>query len=186
MAQKRSRSEFESDLSTNTSDAGLGNGQERPADQPASHADPRTQVAEQIQNGDQQRQDESGEWHVVGTSKKKQRRERRKAQEANGKVHDKTPGLRFDPVRIGNALRIRDLQGLVLYALADGVAPQWVAVRNARELKKVVVLMVPGMDKTMLEDTVALLSAQEESMASEDGRDAESGTTKPAKVSKPI
>ena len=40
----------------------------------------------------------------------------------------------------------------MLYALADGVAPTWLAVNNAKQIKKVVVLMVPGLDRQTLED----------------------------------
>lgn len=51
--------------------------------------------------------------------------------------------------RIQSHLKISDLQSLVLYILADAAAPQWVAVRHRQSIKKVVVLMVPGLEKDM-------------------------------------
>ena len=48
-------------------------------------------------------------------------------------------------------LGIKDLQNLVLYTLADGTAPTWLAFKNVRRCKKVVVVMVAALDVEMLE-----------------------------------
>jgi len=60
------------------------------------------------------------------------------------------PQLSFDS-EIVSPLRVKDLQDLVLYVLSDGIAPTWLAVRNVRQIRKVVVLMIPGLDREMLE-----------------------------------
>lgn len=49
--------------------------------------------------------------------------------------------------RLQSQIKISDLQGLVLYIMADGTSPQWVSVRHRPEIRKVVVLMVPGLEK---------------------------------------
>ncbi|KPI45381.1 putative exonuclease [Cyphellophora attinorum] len=96
------------------------------------------------------------EWQEV-RSKKKRRKEHR-SNEVKVRQHTpespepeaSTPSLRFGP-SVG-ALHVDDLQSLILYILTkDAVAPKWVAVRNARAIKQVVTLMVPGIDRTMLE-----------------------------------
>lgn len=51
--------------------------------------------------------------------------------------------------RLQSQIKISDLQNLVLYILADGTGPQWVSVRHRPEIRKVVVLMVPGLEKDM-------------------------------------
>jgi RNA exonuclease 1 len=50
-------------------------------------------------------------------------------------------------------IRIADLQALVLYTLADGVAPNWVAFKHAHHTRKVVILMAPGLEKDMFNGT---------------------------------
>ena len=78
------------------------------------------------------------------------RRERRKKKE-------KTPSITHSPnVRLKSDVRISDLQGLVLYLLADGPAPQWVAIRNKARLERVVVLMVPGLEVGMFNGDLVL------------------------------
>ena len=49
--------------------------------------------------------------------------------------------------RLAAQIKISDLQSLVLYVLTDGPAPQFVSIRHRPEIRKVVVLMVPGLEK---------------------------------------
>ncbi|RDW74567.1 RNA exonuclease [Aspergillus mulundensis] len=53
-------------------------------------------------------------------------------------------------------IRIADLQNLLLFCFADGVAPQWIAVKNTTRIRKAVFLMVPGLELGMLDGTVPL------------------------------
>jgi RNA exonuclease 1 len=46
-------------------------------------------------------------------------------------------------------IRIADLQALALYTLSDGVAPNWIAFKHAHHTRKVLVLMVPGLEQDM-------------------------------------
>lgn len=57
------------------------------------------------------------------------------------------PAISFAPdARLQASVKIGDLQGLVLYLLADGPSPQWVSVRHRPEIRKVVVIMIPGLE----------------------------------------
>lgn len=61
--------------------------------------------------------------------------------------------------RLNNSTKIADLQALALYVLADGTAPQWVAVENRGSIRKVVVLMVPGLELDMFNGRIPLESS---------------------------
>lgn len=81
-------------------------------------------------------ENESAEWEVASRKKKKRG--------PNGEK-TKYPEL----VCIGKVqapIKLDELQRLALYVLADGVAPSWIAYRHALHTKKVVMLMVPGLD----------------------------------------
>ena len=57
--------------------------------------------------------------------------------------------------RLQSHVKIADLQSLVLYLLADGTAPQWVAVRSRTSIQQVVMLMVPGLELGMFNGDIA-------------------------------
>lgn len=61
------------------------------------------------------------------------------------------PSIKFSHTdsRLQSQVKISDIQNLVLYILADGPSPQFVSVRHRPEIRKVVVLMVPGLEKSM-------------------------------------
>lgn len=91
------------------------------------------------------RQEELAEWEVVGRKKKKKRG-------ANGEK-TKYPEL----VCIGKAqapIKLEDLQRLILYVLADGVAPLWIAYKHALHTRKVVMLMVPGLSMDLFDGSL--------------------------------
>lgn len=62
--------------------------------------------------------------------------------------------------RLNGITRVSDLQALVLYILADGTAPQWVAVENRNSIRRVVVLMVPGLEMAMFNGKLPLESTR--------------------------
>ncbi len=90
---------------------------------------------------------DNNQWQV-SLSKKARKKQRRRQKVAEEEPTE--PSLYFHN-KILNPLRIKDLQGLVLYVLSDGVAPTWVALKNGKKIDQVVVVMVPGMDKDMLQ-----------------------------------
>jgi RNA exonuclease 1 len=88
----------------------------------------------------------SQEWQTVGHRAKKKAKKIPKAHSKN------YPSIQFSKeCRLNSQIKISDLQGLVLYILADGSAPQFVSVRHRPEIRKVVVLMVPGLEMSMFD-----------------------------------
>lgn len=84
---------------------------------------------------------DSGEWEVAGRKKKKRGLDGEKT---------KYPEL----VCLGTVqapIKLHELQRLVLYVMADGVAPSWIAYKHALHTRKVVMLMVPGLDKGLFD-----------------------------------
>ncbi|KIX98772.1 uncharacterized protein Z520_05233 [Fonsecaea multimorphosa CBS 102226] len=121
-----------------------------------SHADSETpkasntphaySAASDNMNGEGSKPLVSQNWNVAES--KSSRKKRRKIE----RDPDGDPSISFYKSR-PERVELTALQGLVLYILADGVAPTWLAVKNVKQIKKVVVLMVPALDQTMLEDS---------------------------------
>ncbi len=83
--------------------------------------------------------------------------QRKKAKKIPKPHSSNYPTIAFssESTRLQSQIKISDLQGLVLYILADGTSPQWISVRHRNEIRKVVVLMVPGLERTMFEESEA-------------------------------
>jgi RNA exonuclease 1 len=102
-------------------------------------------------------QNQSGEegWTTVGP--KGAKRQKVKAHENKAGPSSNKPGLKIaDSHRLTHMLKIQELQGLLLYCLADGPAPQWVSVRQAGQVQKAIVLMVPGLERAMFTGEIPL------------------------------
>ena len=108
-------------------------------------------------------------WETVERRSKmrKKRHPRRKTEKENeeepsenGKPKSKgnRPALTYAELhQLQSCIRISDLQGLVLYCLADGTSPQWISVSHHGHVKKAVVLMVPGLEKDLFNGEIRLL-----------------------------
>lgn len=90
-----------------------------------------------------------GPWSVAESKSSKKKR---KIANKIAKGYDDPPGISLMPSRPAQ-IQLKALQELVLYILGDGVGPTWLAVNNARQIVKVVVLMVPGLDQKSLENS---------------------------------
>lgn len=63
---------------------------------------------------------------------------------------DNYPSITFSKdCRLQSQIKISDLQSLILYILADGSSPKFVSIRNRPQIRKVVVLMIPGLELSM-------------------------------------
>ena len=71
----------------------------------------------------------------------------------------KYPVLTYVEGRLQSSIRIADLQALMLYCFADGIAPQWISVKHSGHVRKVVTLMVPGLELGMFDGTIPLTGA---------------------------
>lgn len=74
-----------------------------------------------------------------------------KAKKLPKKDTDNYPSIKFSSkdARLNAQVKLSELQNLVLYILADGNSTQFVSVRHRNEIRKVVVLMVPGLERDM-------------------------------------
>lgn len=68
----------------------------------------------------------------------------------------KYPDLTYAEGKLQSSIRIADLQGLLLYCFADGIAPQWISMKHSGHVRKVVVLMAPGLEMGMFDGTIAI------------------------------
>ncbi|KAI9731983.1 MAG: hypothetical protein M1834_004434 [Cirrosporium novae-zelandiae] len=96
------------------------------------------------QEDKQQKEDDSDAWQTV----------KRRRTEKKEKSH--YPALTYVGGKQQSSIKISDLQSLVLYLLADGVSPQWISVKDHQRIRKVVVLMVPGLERSMFEGDLPL------------------------------
>ena len=93
--------------------------------------------------------DSSDQWQKVEQQSKRPKN--------SGEKGDNRPALTIAGLHtIRNTLYIQDLQSLVLHCLADGVSPQWLSVRHHSQVKKAVVLLVPGLERDMFDGQIKL------------------------------
>ena len=160
--KKRSRTQYEKDdaLGTYPPDIGLGAtlSQLRNPDQ-ADDFD----TAKSALEYDSDSTYPSGDWKVVAHHSKR-RKSSQKTKDLKDraaiKKGDNRPALTFaETHKLHSCLKILDLQGLVLYCLADGVSPQWISVRHHAQVRKAVVLLVPGIEREMFDGTIKLLDS---------------------------
>jgi RNA exonuclease 1 len=87
----------------------------------------------------------SNEWHTIENGRAK-----KQTKKIPRKDSDNYPRLEFSQTsRLQSQIKISDIQSLVLYILADGNAPQFISVSHRPSIRKVVVLMVPGLEHSM-------------------------------------
>ena len=101
--------------------------------------------------------DDGGEWEVAESHRSKKRKKMPKKEGSN------YPSISHSShSRLQSFVKLGDLQNLVLYMLADGTAPQWCAVRHHTNVRKVVALMVPGLEAEMFDGKIDLSLPKEE------------------------
>ena len=98
---------------------------------------------------------EDDQWQTV-THKSRRQQRQNKRRDPEGKK-TKYPELVFH-FNKQESIRIADLQQLILYTFADGVAPTWVALKNFGHTRKIVTLMIPGLEKEMFDGSSELFS----------------------------
>lgn len=120
--------------------------------------------------------DESaGDWQTVeGSNKKRKKLPKRDSGNYPAIWHSANS-------RLQSFVKLGDLQNLILYLLADGTGPQWCSVKHHANVKKVVALMVPGLEAGMFNGKIPIQSeesAKAEAKPSAEQDDEENGWTK--------
>ena len=116
----------------------------------AAPADNDNQMDEDIPKGEE----DEGEWQTVTRPRKKA-----KKLPKPGKSY---PSITFSPkARLQSKLNLSQLRDLITYIYADGPAPVWCAVGHRPEFRKIVALMVPGLEGDMFNKDVSLATFNE-------------------------
>jgi RNA exonuclease 1 len=89
-------------------------------------------------------------WRVVERGNAKRLKGKEK------KLRTSYPAFNFAEGRQQSVVKIGDLQSLILYCIGDGAAPSWLGVKNHTRIQKVVVLMVPGLERGMFTGEIPL------------------------------
>lgn len=90
------------------------------------------------------------------------------------------PSITFSSqARLQAKIQITHLRDLVLYIMADGSAPAWIAVRHRPHFRKVVVLIVPGLEEAMFKHDVDFSSYNSQSTKDGTGPPADRTSTSP-------
>ncbi|KAJ4290180.1 hypothetical protein N0V88_006689 [Collariella sp. IMI 366227] len=72
-----------------------------------------------------------------------------------GQDSSRYPGITFSQqARLQAKINVSSLRDLILYIFADGPAPQWVSVKHRPEFRKIVTIMVPGLEEAMFKEKV--------------------------------
>lgn len=109
----------------------------------------------------------TAEWTVIDRKQKKRKRSDKDSSRTKYPALVTFDGSLHEPIKLG------ELQNLIFYTLADGLGPKWVAFKHSGHTRKVVCLMVPGLEMSMF-DTIS-------STRTTGGTDGESGA-KPDKT----
>lgn len=147
MTRKRSRGEFEERDSS--AHIGLGETLAR-----IKH-DAESASGGPIHGSTQATPSDTDGWQVVGKRSKIKQRKIESEQSDFGDDKPMYPSITHAPqARLSSPVKLGDLQSMILYLLADGPAPQWVAIQRQASITKVVVLLVPGLQLAMFDDAL--------------------------------
>ena len=101
--------------------------------------------------------DDDDGWQVIekGRPVKKQKK-------TPGAESARYPSLTFaENLRLSFKIKVSNLRDLVLYLFADGPGPQWIAVKHRPEFRKIVTIMVPGLEEAMFQPNVDFSTYQD-------------------------
>ncbi|SPQ19345.1 07687415-c602-4061-afe5-d9f03b311ef1 [Thermothielavioides terrestris] len=79
----------------------------------------------------------------------------KKHKKVPGPNSNRYPAIYFSPqARLQAMISVSSLRDLIVYIFADGPAPQWVAVKHRPEFRKIVAIVVPGLEEAMFKENV--------------------------------
>ncbi|KAI1811268.1 hypothetical protein GGS20DRAFT_563821 [Poronia punctata] len=99
-----------------------------------------------------EQQDSQDGWQVVDRQSKKAKKMQKKIPSTESSNY---PSISFNyNAKLQSKISLDQLRNLVLYIFAEGVSPQWVAVANRPQFRKIVAIMVPGLEEAMFKPDV--------------------------------
>jgi RNA exonuclease 1 len=94
----------------------------------------------------------NGEWQTV-------ERKNKKAKKIPKSDSSSYPSITFSAsARLFSKIKVSDLRDLVLYIFCNSTAPQWVSVSHRPHFRKIVTIMVPGLEEGMFKEKVDFAS----------------------------
>lgn len=116
-------------------------------------------------NGDPRDHNEDrGEWQTAESKGLKKRKKLPKKEGGN------YPAVTHSAsARLQSFVKLSDLQNLALYMLADGTSPQWCAVKHHASVRRVVAVMVPGLETGMFDGSIPLVDNQSDEQKESNG-----------------
>ncbi|KAI1131280.1 hypothetical protein F5Y10DRAFT_72775 [Nemania abortiva] len=95
--------------------------------------------------------DDTEGWETVDRQSKKAKKAKKIPQPASSNY----PSISFNyNAKLQSKISLEQLRNLVLYIFAEGVSPQWVAIANRPQFRKIVAIMVPGLEEAMFKPDV--------------------------------
>ncbi|KJR81752.1 RNA exonuclease 1 [Sporothrix schenckii 1099-18] len=95
-------------------------------------------------------EDGGGEWQTIRGG-----RPTKKLKKVPKKDSGNYPALTFNKnARLQSKIQVSDLRNLVTYIFADGTAPQWIGVHHRPSFRKIVTILVPGLEEAMFKTGV--------------------------------
>ncbi|KGQ08875.1 hypothetical protein BBAD15_g5790 [Beauveria bassiana D1-5] len=124
-------------------------------DEPTAEKKPKTDDTAKHGHDDDDDDDSKEQWQTVSRSNKK----KSKKLPRPGKNY---PSITFSPgARLQSKIGVSHLRDLVTYIFADGAGPQWCAVMHRPAFRKIVAVMVPGLEEAMFRPGVDLTTFNE-------------------------
>ncbi|ROW18286.1 hypothetical protein VPNG_00027 [Cytospora leucostoma] len=115
----------------------------------SSHSQSSTGVKRPRSDDGQKDGSNDGDWQTI------ERRPNKKSKKTPKPDGSNYPSITFSSqARLQSKVNINQLRDLVLYIMADGTAPQWVSVRHRPHFRKVVTILVPGLEEAMFKSKV--------------------------------
>ncbi|KAI0894822.1 exonuclease [Annulohypoxylon nitens] len=98
--------------------------------------------------------DESDEgWQTVDRSKKSKKDKKEK--KVPNPQSTNYPSIKFNyNAKLQSKIALDSLRNLILYIFSEGTAPQWVAISQRPQFRKIVAIMVPGLEEAMFKQDV--------------------------------
>ncbi|KAI0385806.1 hypothetical protein F5Y04DRAFT_157163 [Hypomontagnella monticulosa] len=94
-------------------------------------------------------------WQLVGSRSSKKSKKENKAKKIPAPQSTNYPSITFNyNAKLQSKITLDSLRNLILYIFAEGAAPQWVAISQRPQFRKIVAIMVPGLEEAMFVQNV--------------------------------
>ncbi|KAI0136659.1 hypothetical protein BJ170DRAFT_699106 [Xylariales sp. AK1849] len=115
---------------------------------------------------DEDAADDGEGWQTVERKRKKQRGKKVPKSDSS-----RYPSLTFNyNCNLQSPISLDFLRNLILYILADGPAPQWISVAHRPHFRKIVAIMIPGLEEAMFKQNVDFSTYQDKVNSTEKPR----------------